>query len=113
MGFPIKVSDLYSLLLSALLAHPEKVAHGREGYYIAESDEFSFGDLNKEIGRILYKLGKVANAQPSILSAADMETYGSWVSSPPKLNRIPADEIVHMKVEQDWRQLPMQGREES
>ena len=112
MDFLAKVTDLYRLLLNALLASPEKVAHGRKGYYIAESDEFSYGDLNKEIGRVLFKLGKVANAQQSILSGDETGTYGGWVSSRPRIHRMPANDVLHIKVECDWRKLPVQGGEE-
>lgn len=35
------VTDLYLRLFDTLLTNPEKVSHGREGYFIGENGEFA------------------------------------------------------------------------
>ncbi len=57
--------DLYALITTKFLTEPEKVGHGREGYYFAENGEYLHYDLAMAISKALYKLGAVESEEPA------------------------------------------------
>ncbi|KAI0368803.1 NAD-P-binding protein [Pilatotrama ljubarskyi] len=52
-------ADLYIRLIDALLRTPEKVSHGRLGYYIAENGDCSMRELLEGIAEALVALGRI------------------------------------------------------
>jgi hypothetical protein len=63
------------VLYSAILSDPERVGHGREGFYFGENGEYTVVDAAKAIGEALYALGKVKTPEPSEYTEADLKKY--------------------------------------
>lgn len=76
------VADLYINLFDALTKNPEKVGHGRDGYYFGITEEHSWYDLSKEIGKVLFELGITKAAEPTTFARQELPKYfGSEVST--------------------------------
>lgn len=76
------VADLYINLFDALTKNPEKVGHGRDGYYFGITEEHSWYDLSKEIGKVLFELGITKAAEPTTFSREELPKYfGSEVNN--------------------------------
>jgi len=72
-----EVADLYILLLARVLQEPDKVPHGREGFYFAENGEHTFYEVSKAIGEGLVAIGKSPDAEPSSFSKEEIDKYFS------------------------------------
>ncbi|GBE86890.1 NAD(P)-binding protein [Sparassis latifolia] len=69
------VADLYIVLYDAIVVSPEKVGHGREGYYFAESGEHTWVDISRAIGAALVKLGITTSAEPTTFTTEELIKY--------------------------------------
>lgn len=69
------VADLYIILFSAIRANPDKVGHGRDGYYFGENGEHILYDVGKEVGRALVALGKTSSDEPTTFTQEDLDKY--------------------------------------
>lgn len=56
------------MLLDAIAPNPEKVGHGREGYYIGENGEHSWLQISQRIGEELYARGISQSPEPTPFS---------------------------------------------
>jgi len=70
-----EVAELYLLLLDKVLQDPEKVPHGRDGYYFAENGEHTLYEVSKAIGEGLVALGKASDAEPSTFNKEEVDKY--------------------------------------
>ncbi|KAI0077637.1 NAD-P-binding protein [Panus rudis PR-1116 ss-1] len=68
-------ADLYIVLLDAILRNPDKVDHGRNGYYIAGNGEFAIGEVSKAIGQVLVELGTLKDAEPTTFTREELVKY--------------------------------------
>lgn len=80
------VIDFYIILFDAVTTNPEKVGHGRDGYYFGigkEGDtEYSMYELAEAVGKALVKLGVHKESEPTAYSQEDLvKTLGSEVSA--------------------------------
>lgn len=69
------VADLYITLLDAIVENPEKVGHGREGFYFAESGEHRWYDISKEVSRVLVELGRGKSDEPTAFTREELPKY--------------------------------------
>ncbi|KAI0668323.1 NAD-P-binding protein [Trametes maxima] len=67
--------DMYIRLLDTLLNNPDKVSHGREGYFFAENGENSAGELLQVIANTLFALGRINTPELVPCTHEDMEKY--------------------------------------
>lgn len=74
-------ADFIVLLYDAIVANPEKVGHGRDGFYFGENGEHSWYDISKAIGQALVKLGVSESDEPTPFTTEELVKYfGSEVS---------------------------------
>lgn len=74
------VTDLYILLFDAILANPDKVGHGREGYFFAENGEHVWYDICKEITKSLFEFGHGNSDEPTALTSEEcLKFFGTEV----------------------------------
>ena len=57
------MADLYIRLLETILEDPEKVSHGREGYFFADNGELSMREVLQSIADALFALGRVSTRE--------------------------------------------------
>ncbi|KAI0822486.1 NAD-P-binding protein [Trametes gibbosa] len=69
------VADLYIRLLDGDLSSPEKVSHGREGYFFGSNDEVTIGQALQAIANELYALGRLSSPK---LVQHSLEEIGKW-----------------------------------
>ncbi|KAJ3479450.1 hypothetical protein NLI96_g9047 [Meripilus lineatus] len=55
--------------------NPEKVGHGREGFYFAESGEHRWYDISKEVSRVLVELGRGKSDEPTAFTREELPKY--------------------------------------
>jgi len=72
------LGDLYITLFDAIVNDPEKVGHGREGFYFGENGEHPWYDISKEIARVLHEKGLSKTDEPT--SFTDEELIKYWGS---------------------------------
>ncbi|ESK83754.1 NAD-P-binding protein [Moniliophthora roreri MCA 2997] len=70
-----ELTDLYSLLYDAILNNPDKIGHGREGYYFGASGEHKLYDISKAIGDAMVELGLSDDAEPTTFTDEDINKY--------------------------------------
>ena len=71
----ISVADLYIDLFNAIRANPDVIGHGRKGYYFALNDEHKLYDVSKELGRVLFALGKASTDEPKPFTEDEITRY--------------------------------------
>lgn len=71
----LAVADLYIVLFDAIVTNPEKVGHGREGFYFAESGEHTWYDISKEISKVLVELGIGKSKEPTPFTRDELARY--------------------------------------
>ena len=64
------------ILFDTLLASPEKVGHGRQGYYFAKNGQHTWVMLSQAIGLALERLGISKSVEPTTLNEAEVAKYG-------------------------------------
>lgn len=112
--------DFYVILFHAVTKNPEKVGHGRDGYYFGigkDSDtEYSMYELAEAVGKALVALGVHKESEPTTFSNEDLvKTLGSEVSPPllcvPSGTRLTGSaangHVFHLDV---WRELPRRSK---
>lgn len=75
MQFDFPAANLYLILFDAVLANPEKVGHGREGYFFVENGEHTWYDLSKAIGGPFVKAGLSKDSEPTTLTDEELIKY--------------------------------------
>ncbi|GBE86901.1 NAD-P-binding protein [Sparassis crispa] len=68
-------ADLFIVLFDAIVASPEKVGHGREGYYFGEAGEHKWADISRAIGSALVELGVSTSAEPTTFTTEELIKY--------------------------------------
>ena len=75
-------ADFFITLFDAILSNPEKVGHGRDGYYFGENGDFLWYDVSKYIGKALVKRGISQSEEPTTFTTEELIKYfGSEVRS--------------------------------
>lgn len=79
--------DFYIILFDAVAKNPEKIGHGRDGYYFGigkdSEAEYSMYEASAAIGKALVDLGVHQESEPTPFSEEEYVTYfGSKVSTP-------------------------------
>ncbi|GBE86889.1 NAD-P-binding protein [Sparassis crispa] len=69
------VAGLYIVLYDAIVASPENVGHGREGYYFGEAGETAWADISRAIGVALVELGISTTAEPTTFTTEELIKY--------------------------------------
>lgn len=67
--------DLYVILFDAIRSSPGGTAHSPQGYYLAESCEYSAIGLARAISEALVDLGVGTTREPSAFSQEECEKY--------------------------------------
>ena len=74
--------DLFIILWDAVVSNPEKIGHGRDGFYFGENGEHLWYDISKAIGKALVKRGISKSDEPTPFTTEELVKYfGSEVSS--------------------------------
>ncbi|KAI0351703.1 NAD-P-binding protein [Trametes cingulata] len=68
-------ADLYILLLDALLSKPEKVSHGRNGWFFAANGEHSIRELHEAVAQMLFSLGRVKTTELIPYTKEELDKY--------------------------------------
>ncbi|KAI0358320.1 NAD-P-binding protein [Trametes cingulata] len=68
-------ADLHILLLDALLSTPEKVSHGRNGWFFAANGEHSMRELHEAVAEALFSLGRIKNKELIPYTKEDLDKY--------------------------------------
>ncbi|KAK7690469.1 hypothetical protein QCA50_005567 [Cerrena zonata] len=69
------VADLYIVLYDAIVANPDKVGHGREGYYFGENGEHTWYSISRAIGEAFVDLGISTDPEPTSLTDDELIKY--------------------------------------
>ncbi|KAI0783990.1 hypothetical protein BC629DRAFT_541283 [Irpex lacteus] len=74
-------ADFFIVLYDAIVSNPEKVDHGRNGFYFGENGEVSWYSISKALGKSLVKRGLIKSDEPSTFTDEELiEYFGSVVS---------------------------------
>ena len=74
--------DLFIILWDAVVSNPEKIGHGRDGFYFGENGEHLWYDISKAIGKALVKRGISKSDEPTPFTTEELVKYfGSEVAS--------------------------------
>lgn len=68
-------ADLYIDIYNAIKANPDKVGHGRKGYYFGLNGEHTLYDVGKELGRTLVTIGKSSSEEPTTFTKEEIDKY--------------------------------------
>ncbi|KAI0091093.1 NAD-P-binding protein [Irpex rosettiformis] len=76
-------TDFFIILFDAILASPDKVGHGRDGYYFGENGDYLWYDLSKWIGKALVKRGLSQSEEPTTFNTEELIKYfgAEWVGN--------------------------------
>lgn len=69
------MADLFIVLFDSIVANPDKVGHGREGYYFGENGEHTWYDISKAISKALVELGHGKSEEPSTFTPEEIIKY--------------------------------------
>jgi len=72
--FAFLVADFYIILFDATRKDPS-LGHGHDGYYFAETGEYTYHDVGKAIGEALVALGKADNPEPTPFTPEEVGKY--------------------------------------
>jgi hypothetical protein len=76
----IIVADLYALLFDATRKDPQRIGHGREGYYFGENGELALSQIALRIHDALTKSGKITEQTVVNLTTEEAKGYYGGVS---------------------------------
>jgi hypothetical protein len=62
-------------LYDAIVTNPEKVGHGRDGFYFGINGEHTWYDISKAIGQAMVKLGLSKSDEPTTFSHDEIIKY--------------------------------------
>ncbi|KAI0668324.1 NAD-P-binding protein [Trametes maxima] len=68
-------ADVYIRLLDALLSSPDKVSHGREGYFFVENGEHGAEDIANSFAEPLFTLGRISVREPVQYTKEELVKY--------------------------------------
>lgn len=68
-------ADFFIILYDALIANPDKVGHGRDGYYFGTNGEHTWYDISKAIGVALVKRGISKSDEPTTFTTEELVKY--------------------------------------
>lgn len=68
-------AGFYTILYDAIVSNPEKVGHGRHGYYIGENGDYLLYDVAKAIGKALVKRGISKSEEPTTFTTEELIKY--------------------------------------
>ena len=68
-------ADAYFRLFDAAIFNPERVSHGREGYFFVESSEYSGLEIIRTVGEALVEFGLITEAEPDVFTAEERTKY--------------------------------------
>ncbi|KAI0368821.1 NAD-P-binding protein [Pilatotrama ljubarskyi] len=68
-------ADLYIFLLNALLSTPEKVSHGRTGWFFAANGEHSIRELHEAVAGALFSLGRIKTKELIPYTKDELDKY--------------------------------------
>lgn len=68
-------ADFFIILYDAIVTNPEKVGHGRDGYYFGISGEHTWYDISKAIGKVMVKLGLSQSDEPTTFAEEELIKY--------------------------------------
>ena len=68
------MADFYIILFNAT-RKDASLGHGHEGYYFAETGEYTYHDVGKAIGEALVALGKADNPEPTPFTPEEVGKY--------------------------------------
>lgn len=74
-SFSNLVADLYIDLYNAIKTNPDKVGHGRKGYYFGLNGEHTLYDVSKELGRAMVAVGKSSSEEPTTFTKEEINKY--------------------------------------
>lgn len=63
------------MIFNAITASPDKIGHGREGFYFGENGEHKLYQVGKAIGEILVRLGKATDSEPTPFTKEEIDSY--------------------------------------
>jgi len=69
------VADLYIVLFNAIRANPDKIGHGRDGYYFGVNGEHNMYDVGRAVGRAMVALGKASSDEPTPFTKEELDKY--------------------------------------
>jgi len=69
------VADLYMLIFNTIRSNPDKIGHGREGFYFGENGEHTLYDIGKVVAETLVTLGKATDPEPSTFTDEEIQRY--------------------------------------
>ncbi|KAI0091097.1 NAD-P-binding protein [Irpex rosettiformis] len=67
--------DLFIILYDAVVSNPEKIGHGRDGFYFGENGEHLWYDISKAIGKVLVKRGISKSDEPTSFTTEELVKY--------------------------------------
>ncbi|KAI0783871.1 NAD-P-binding protein [Irpex lacteus] len=76
-------ADFFIILYDALIANPDKVGHGRDGYYFGTNGEHTWYDISKAIGVALVKRGISKSDEPTTFTTEELVKYfgSEWLGN--------------------------------
>ncbi|CAL1699088.1 unnamed protein product [Somion occarium] len=69
------IADLYIVLFDAIVTNPDKVGHGREGYYFGENGEHHWSQISRAIGEAFVQLGISTDPEPTPFTDEELIKY--------------------------------------
>ena len=63
------------LIFNSIRSDPEKIGHGREGFYFGENGENTLYNIGKAVSEVLIMLGKGSNPEPSSFTDEEVQRY--------------------------------------
>ncbi|KAK7690488.1 hypothetical protein QCA50_005586 [Cerrena zonata] len=68
-------ADLFMSIYDAIVADPDKLAHGREGFFFGENGEHTWYEISRAIGEVLVELGISKDPEPTTFSDEELVKY--------------------------------------
>ncbi|TRM56130.1 hypothetical protein BD626DRAFT_541523 [Schizophyllum amplum] len=70
-----ELGDLFMLVFDAAVRDPAGTGHGREGYYIAASDEHTWYQISKAIGEAMVKFERASDSEPTSFTKEELDKF--------------------------------------
>lgn len=78
----VAVTDLFIRMLDTILSNPEKVSHGREGYFFGANEEFSGREGVQAVSDALFALGRIPSPEVVKYSLDGIAKYYASILPP-------------------------------
>ncbi|EIW52407.1 NAD-P-binding protein [Trametes versicolor FP-101664 SS1] len=76
------ITDLFIRMLDTILSNPEKVSHGREGYFFGANEEFSGREGVQAVSDALFALGRIPSPEVVKYSLDGLAKYYASILPP-------------------------------